>query len=166
MNTFSQTTKHTHAHTQFTARGTGDEEGKLLLKPICECALKVLQDLYNRIVSGDIYIHEVQKVHSMETLMFQLYSTTVIDGKHGIYLPTAKTIVTKVDQRFKEYQQFLVYRQQLSHMLFFLKPEPLPGNFVKPYLYTIAHNYICMHKDVIGKEGQGAETPQIFMLVH
>ena len=128
--------QNTHAHTPTYITHTAQEasvtkeESERPWQPICKYALEVLLDLHIRIECGNISIHELHEIHSKEKQMFKLYSATaVVDRKKRVNLPSANTIVTNMNQRFKEYKLFLVYLQRLKHMLFLLKPERLPGNF-------------------------------------
>ena len=123
INTHTYTHIYTHA-----AREASVTEDESEWKPICKYALKVLQDLHTRIECGDISIHELHEIRSKENQIFKLYSATVVDGKKRFNLPSAKTIVTNMNRRFKEYDLFQAYLQRLKHMLIFLKPENLPGN--------------------------------------
>ena len=120
---------HTHIHTAREASVT-KKESKKAWEPICKCALDVLQDLHTRIDSGEISVRELHEVHNKKDQMHKLYSATVVDGKQLVDLPSANTMDSNMNQRFKEYQEFQKYRQRLSHILFFLKPESLPGNLL------------------------------------
>ena len=127
MNNQTHTSKHTHTAQE---AGATKKESKKAWEHICKCALDVLRDLHTRIDSGGISVRELHEVNSKKDQIHKLYSATVVDGKQRVDLPLANTMDTNMDQRFKEYQQFQKYQQRLSHILFFLKPESLPGNLL------------------------------------
>ena len=133
---YTSTNNQTHiTHTYLcthTAQGAGatKEESKRPWESICKCALHVLQDLHTRIDCGDISIRELHEVHCKKDQMFKLYSATVVDGKQWVNLPSTNTIFANMDQRFKEYQHFLVYQLELGYTLIFLNPRNLPGNLL------------------------------------
>ena len=59
--------------------------------------------------------------------MHKLCLATTVDGKPQPGMPSADVVINSLKQRFKEYEQFKVYRKQLSHVLSYLTCLKLQG---------------------------------------
>ena len=91
------------------------------------CAVSNLEDICKRICSGNVCIQELQHLNSKKAQMSKLCSEATVDGKAQFDLPSASTIVTKLEQRLREYEHFEEYRQHLSYLISHLKSVRLQG---------------------------------------
>ena len=94
---------------------------------ICACAISKLQDACKKICSGDICMHDLKLLNSKIGQTHKLCSATTVDGKEQPEMPSADAVITSLEQRLEEYEQFEEYRKQLSNMLSYLTSVGLQG---------------------------------------
>ena len=93
---------------------------------ICKCALKKLVDVCQRIVSGDVLVHELKAVSLKESQMSKLCAAAAgpsrqkNSGKRisqAEYVPPYNNVKMHLDIRLKVLDHFMKYRAQLKKFL-------------------------------------------------
>ena len=98
-----------------------------LIGCLSTCAVIILENICDRICSGNVCIEELRHLKSKKAQMSKLCSEATVDGKAQFDLPSGSTVAAELEQRLKEYEQFEEYRQNLSYLMSQLNSVRLQG---------------------------------------
>ena len=116
---------------------------------ICACAVSQLEEVCSRICSGDILVHELQKISDKQLQMSKLCIAAATPpeqhkGREAAQIesntitpstvPCHDVIKACIDTKLKELHFFTTYRDQLSHFLHLTSSLPLTGKTVPRFM--------------------------------
>ena len=111
---------------------------------ICMCALSKLADVCHRVISGDVFVHEVKTIFHKESQMNKLCDAAAGpskqkgSGKKGSlaeYVPPYDGVKMHLDIRKKEFDYFMKYQDQLKKFLRLCEPVALSGKVFNLYMF-------------------------------
>ena len=94
---------------------------------ICSCAISKLEEVCIKICNGDICMHDLRLLDKRKGQMHKLCLATTVDGKPQSGMPSADVVITNLERRLKEYEQFEEYQRQLNNILFYFTSVRLEG---------------------------------------
>ena len=94
---------------------------------ICMCAISILENIVQKILTGNTSMMELEEVEKRRA-QFQKVCAAVSGHEEAVNMPSVKDLNACVNQRLKEFETFCLYRKELSNVLHFLSGVKLQGN--------------------------------------
>lgn len=93
----------------------GVEEWQL----ICVCAISILENVCERIRTGDISVGELKQIKATKKQMDKLCDAAT-QGRRNTSMPSAKDLNTSISQRLTQYEHFQTYCEQMNNIILHL----------------------------------------------
>ena len=94
---------------------------------ICMCAISILADIVQKILTGGTSMIELGEVEKRR-IQLQKVCAAVYGHEETVNMPSVKDLDACVNQRLKEFEKFCLYREELSNVLLFLSRVKLQGS--------------------------------------
>ena len=95
---------------------------------ICMCAISILEDFVQKILTGKISMKELREVEKRKFQLLKVCAAVVSGHEKAVNMPSVKDIDAFVNQRLNEFEKFCSYREELSNVLHFLSVVKLQGS--------------------------------------
>ena len=94
---------------------------------ICMCAISILEDIVQKILTGNTSMMELRKVEKRRNQL-QKVCAAVSGHEVSVNMPSVEDLDACVNQRLKEFEKFCLFCEELSNILHYISCVKLQGN--------------------------------------